>query len=258
MIKFFRKIRQQLIAKNRFRNYALYAIGEVFLILIAVLLALQLGNVNQKNKTKKEEKKILYDLKEECETNLERLNYVLGRKYEIIRNGKIILENTGPNAKWGLNTNFDSLLVKTIVSGWAFKPKTGVLKNIINSGKLEIIKNDSLRKAIANLEADIITFQNEDEVVKKDLHELFIPLIVKHYPIRNTNQFQSAGLPLNERFLSDISLSKFEAVPDSLLQNKEFENILNVELMWINYSIYHYKNIKSKYDGLLELTMKEL
>lgn len=252
MIKFFRRIRQKLLSENRFRNYALYAIGEILLILVAVLIALQLGNVDQKRKTLDEEKQILSDLKEECETNIKGLSYVLDQKHEVIRNGKIILENTGPNATWTLDTSFDSLLIKTIVSGWIFKPKTGVLKNIIHSGKLEMIRNPDLRKSIANMEADISKFQNEDEVVIKDLHELYIPLVAKLYPIRNMNRYPSAGLTIDEMLLNDTMPSEFDANPENLLQNKEFESVLNVQLMWINYSIRHYSTIAGNYEELVK------
>jgi hypothetical protein len=50
MIKFFGKIRQRLMAENKFKNYLLYAIGEIVLIVIGILIALQLNNWNEKRK----------------------------------------------------------------------------------------------------------------------------------------------------------------------------------------------------------------
>ncbi len=50
MIKFFRKIRQQLLTENRFTKYSLYAIGEVFLVVIGILIALQINNWNESRK----------------------------------------------------------------------------------------------------------------------------------------------------------------------------------------------------------------
>lgn len=51
MIKFFRKIRQKLLSENKFRNYVLYAIGEIILVVIGILIALQINNWNEKQKT---------------------------------------------------------------------------------------------------------------------------------------------------------------------------------------------------------------
>lgn len=48
MIKFFRKIRQKLLSENNFNKYLVYAIGEIVLVVIGILIALQINNWNQK------------------------------------------------------------------------------------------------------------------------------------------------------------------------------------------------------------------
>ncbi|WP_430412415.1 DUF6090 family protein [Kordia sp.] len=52
MLKFFRSIRQRLLKENKFKNYVLYAIGEILLVMIGILLALQVNNWNESRKTK--------------------------------------------------------------------------------------------------------------------------------------------------------------------------------------------------------------
>ena len=47
MIRFFRKIRQRLLAENRFSRYLAYAIGEILLVVIGILIALWINNSNQ-------------------------------------------------------------------------------------------------------------------------------------------------------------------------------------------------------------------
>ncbi|PKA99793.1 hypothetical protein B0O79_3514 [Flavobacteriaceae bacterium MAR_2009_75] len=47
MIKFFRHIRKRLLSENKFRKYLLYAIGEIVLVMIGILLALQVNNWNE-------------------------------------------------------------------------------------------------------------------------------------------------------------------------------------------------------------------
>ena len=47
MIKFFRKIRQKLLTQNKFSKYLLYAVGEIVLVVIGILIALQINNWNQ-------------------------------------------------------------------------------------------------------------------------------------------------------------------------------------------------------------------
>lgn len=58
MIKFFRKIRQKLLSENKFRKYLVYAIGEIILVVIGILIALQINNWNELKKRDKEISKI--------------------------------------------------------------------------------------------------------------------------------------------------------------------------------------------------------
>tara|TARA_R110002073_G_scaffold4213_1_gene27951 strand:+ start:91787 stop:92809 length:1023 start_codon:yes stop_codon:yes gene_type:complete len=55
MIKFFRKIRQNLVSKNKIGKYLLYAVGEIILVIIGILIAI---NLNQKSEQKKTEARI--------------------------------------------------------------------------------------------------------------------------------------------------------------------------------------------------------
>ncbi|MFH4967884.1 DUF6090 family protein [Gaetbulibacter sp. M240] len=47
MLKFFRNIRKRLLSESKFRNYFLYAIGEIILVVIGILIALQINNWNE-------------------------------------------------------------------------------------------------------------------------------------------------------------------------------------------------------------------
>ncbi len=60
MIKFFSKIRQKLLIENRFNKYLLYAIGEIILVVIGILIALQINTWSENKKIKTEEKKTYY------------------------------------------------------------------------------------------------------------------------------------------------------------------------------------------------------
>ncbi|PKA81965.1 hypothetical protein ATE92_0088 [Ulvibacter sp. MAR_2010_11] len=64
MIKFFRKIRQNLLSENKFSKYLIYAIGEIILVVIGILIALQLNNLNEERKNREFEKEILAQIEE--------------------------------------------------------------------------------------------------------------------------------------------------------------------------------------------------
>tara|TARA_B100000497_G_C7549579_1_gene332183 strand:+ start:52 stop:264 length:213 start_codon:yes stop_codon:yes gene_type:complete len=70
MIKFFRKIRQRLLSENRFSKYLLYAIGEVVLVVIGILIALNLNTNSENEKLVVQEIKILKEIKSELSVAL--------------------------------------------------------------------------------------------------------------------------------------------------------------------------------------------
>ncbi|MBK9737565.1 MAG: hypothetical protein IPO92_22455 [Saprospiraceae bacterium] len=74
MIKFFRHIRQKLIAEGKLVNYLKYVIGEIVLVMIGILLAVQLNNWNENRKNRIFEKEILSQIRSNLEKNKENLN----------------------------------------------------------------------------------------------------------------------------------------------------------------------------------------
>ena len=65
MIKFFRQIRQKLLSENKFRKYLLYAMGEIVLVVIGILIALSINNWNENRKTQNEIKSSLSALRDD-------------------------------------------------------------------------------------------------------------------------------------------------------------------------------------------------
>ena len=63
MIHFFRKIRYQLFTNNKFSKYLLYAIGEIVLVVIGILIALQINNWNNQKLLNKAEVKSYQNIK---------------------------------------------------------------------------------------------------------------------------------------------------------------------------------------------------
>lgn len=69
MFRFFRQIRQSLLSQNNVSRYLLYAVGEIVLVVIGILLALQIDTWNQERINAREERRIFQDLMEELKYN---------------------------------------------------------------------------------------------------------------------------------------------------------------------------------------------
>ena len=77
MLRFFRRIRRRLFESGKTRSYALYAIGEIALVMIGILLALQVNNWNENKKDRAIEQKTLSGLKENLELNVGQIKWHL-------------------------------------------------------------------------------------------------------------------------------------------------------------------------------------
>ena len=77
MIKFFRKIRQHLLAENKFSKYLIYAIGEIVLVVIGILIALQINNKNEARKQSENYMNILRTIQNDMKVDTVALNYVI-------------------------------------------------------------------------------------------------------------------------------------------------------------------------------------
>ena len=254
MLTFFRRIRKGLLGTGATRNYLVYAIGEIALVVIGILIALQINTWNQNRIDKSREERVLNDISNEIRSNLKRVDFILNKKEEIVRNCRIFLNHTNSNPVWPDNLNFDNLIVKTIVSGWYYNPENGVLTDVLNSGKLELIQNDSLRYMITSLPALTNQLQYEDGIVKDDLHNLYLPFMIQKFPIRNTNIIESGDLGNEEAsVLTQVNRSKFKGNPVDLLSDPEFENNLTIQMMWVSYSISAYKNLRQTYQQIISV-----
>ena len=139
MIKFFRKIRQNLLSENKFSKYLLYAIGEIILVVIGILIALSINNWKEKLKT--EEIKFLNNFKQSLIADIEFNNFRFD-KYELTKESISILIN---HMEQDLPYQ-DSLKYHfgRITNTWTPKINTEVFE-ALKSKDLNLISNDALR-----------------------------------------------------------------------------------------------------------------
>jgi hypothetical protein len=92
MINFFRKIRQRLLTENKFSKYVLYAIGEIVLVVIGILIALQINIYRTNKNVQAEEVEFLKFVKQDLQKDCENLKNVSLFKRMQLENSKEIIE----------------------------------------------------------------------------------------------------------------------------------------------------------------------
>jgi hypothetical protein len=144
MTKFFRKIRQNLLMENKTGKYFKYAIGEIVLVVIGILIALQINQWNENRKENNALKTLTENLNNEFQKNLKELEIDLSRVKNAITASNTLLSYTGLKNVEVDNIIIDSLIYHSI-SNPTWNPSSYVLNDIKNSGKLSTLKNENLK-----------------------------------------------------------------------------------------------------------------
>ena len=149
MIKFFRRIRQQLLTENNFSKYLLYAIGEIILVVIGILIALSINNKNEAKKTKQFEFKILKDINTSMEGNFFQLEMCIKSNQKSIKSAEIILKFLDKNLAYhdSLDVHFSKSLE------WCTPSFQNSGYESLKSYGSNLITNDRIRKDLVIYEA---------------------------------------------------------------------------------------------------------
>jgi hypothetical protein len=148
MINFFRKIRQQLLTENKFSKYLLYAIGEIVLVVIGILIALSINNWNEQRKERIQEKIFLKRFEVELNTNLENILIAIFLNKSRIHRADFLLRTID---KPQLAVDSSSYFMKSIEhASYTNIPliSDNAFEELKSSGNISLISNEALRVAL--------------------------------------------------------------------------------------------------------------
>jgi len=154
MIKFFRHIRQKLLSENKFSKYLLYAIGEIVLVVIGILIALQINNWNERKKEHAKEQAFLKEINLDFKSNKEQLDSIIEFNRISLHAGRRLQEMLkkfdarNPQVTEANRMYADSIGYYNRLA-WrnkSFNPKNGTVEALLNSSSFDLIANDALRR----------------------------------------------------------------------------------------------------------------
>lgn len=205
MINFFRKTRLKLAKDNSIIKYSKYAIGEIGLVVIGILIALQINNWNTNKLSEAKELNLLIELNSNLETNIKNLeNDITLQKRGAWCIDYLIehLDNKRPY--------YDSLDVyfheadfapDVLLTSSAFKT--------IQSIGLDLIKSDSLRREIINL------------------FELSYPFLMQETRRLEDQLWPAVVVPMYQKHFRNMEAKFIPIDYKSLLEDEEFLNMLS-------------------------------
>ena len=175
MIKLFRKIRQGILSKNKFGEYIIYAIGEIILVVIGILIALSINNWNEERKNRAFEKEILEQIRANLIKDKLSLESIQDNFKNAINSTDKVLKS-----EWTTNEK-DSLKywLSDIVRFDRFQPLTNAFE-VAKSKGLDLISNKQLRFNIgAYYDDEIIRVVKAIEDIEETFKEDWIYILRK-------------------------------------------------------------------------------
>jgi hypothetical protein len=223
MIKFFRKIRQRLLTENKFSKYFLYAIGEIVLVVIGILIALSINNWNENFKNERLETNYLIRISKDLENDFLEFDDAIKLAQE--RNNRVLfLQEALENPELvGDSTNY--FVQSIITAGYTYIPAISnhSFEELKSSGRLALIQDEELRVLIAKY-YDFVFSTTQWDFLKED-----VQLKYNEYLRGILNQEQLNWVLTNyyePDTLSHISKKELDGIYQRFKSTKDFHSIL--------------------------------
>tara|TARA_R110002124_G_scaffold269563_1_gene437479 strand:- start:157 stop:921 length:765 start_codon:yes stop_codon:yes gene_type:complete len=169
MIKFFRKIRQKLLTENKFSKYLIYAIGEIILVVIGILIAIQLNNINENRKERDKELTFLLRLKDDINSDITDLS-----QQDSIAESRELSSNKALEVFYKSKTVEDILTTDSLFRlNWnniIVNRKT--YDEMLSTSGIYILKNKKLRNQLTDYYTLVETFQQFIREMNSDSQQL--------------------------------------------------------------------------------------
>ncbi len=214
MINFFRRIRKQLANDNKPLKYMRYAVGEIVLVVIGILIALSINNWNEGIKARKSENQILISLTEDFNSNLKSLENSLENISALIETYSLVLEYAGQ-----IDNGLTKSMEEDILNTGFIKTRivNGALTSVLGSTQLELIANDSLKKLLTAYPSHIKDFKEQESDLIEYVLDTQRPILRSYLTLSDF---------LNEPRFNEFKKNVVKSDYEGLLKNQKYLNVV--------------------------------
>jgi hypothetical protein len=255
MIKFFRHIRKNLLMKNKTGTYLKYAFGEIFLVVLGILIALQINTWNEERKAITSEKSQINNIYEDIQRDVNKIDWIIGQLTNQYTTGVEILEILENKESFTI----DSARMVTNIA-WVMSDLIPVARdeNTWDDIKVQGIKtyviNDSLTGQLntfyAGFDRNIDRFEQSPKKFRQELRELTanchnsnsVKAIFKNgvgYYGQSSSQLRYCVLSLEEtpQLVGAITMSSIVNIELYKALKKEGETIMRYMEQYVDFSL---------------------
>ncbi|WP_247656644.1 hypothetical protein [Maribacter sp. MMG018] len=221
---------------EKFKSYFMYALGEILLIVIGLLIALKINNLNESRKNRIVELKIYESLSQELQTNLNVLDS------SIVDYTKNIQDLQNTINYFGYQPNKLTQEAKSLIVNLNYE-RTIVRNEAINSinatNKFEFIESDSLKRLIADYPNELDSFDNQQKKIENIITDRLKPIIEKHISLIEI-------IPRNSYSYKRLENYGNKSDYGELLVNREYQNSVIDRLIQTKGQLEIAKNLRKK------------
>ena len=236
-MRLFRKVRKKLLDSGKIKSYLVYALGEILLIVIGVLIAWKINNLNELRKNRIVELKIYQSLNEELNANLILLDASIAsynKNVESIQNtiDIIMRDQLG-------EIDEDDKLEIINVNYHPIQLHSGAINSVNTTNKFEFIEGVLLKDLIAAYPNELDAFENQESKIENIIVSRLQPAIEKHISLIDiiskrelkSNNYQMLSLGSNYT---------------NLLKSREYQNCLVDRLLQTEIQLMNAESLKNK------------
>jgi hypothetical protein len=209
MIHFFRKIRQRLLTKNRFSKYLIYAIGEIVLVVIGILIALQINDWNESRKNRYKEDKLKIDLLSDFKETKIRLQETIKRQQQVIDYSRQLIISYDTKQLMSIKDSLPQFTGFGFSAWWRAEPVTKTYQSMISTGNIDLLNDDNLKQKLAEFHAELDSGFEDQEESMNLLNALNIQLAPYGFMLKQNFARKEIGIThLNDSLLRNIVSDK--------------------------------------------------
>ena len=230
--------------QNKTSKYLKYAIGEIILVVIGILIALQINTWNEGRKENSEENNIIQNLNDEFSENKKLFDKNMSLTKIAKQVGFSIMDLMGKPEEELKTQNIDSLLFTVLETG-EYRPSENTINDLIQSGRLRLLKNKKLKILLYNWQSELKDVHVAFERVELKIDNELIPYLSKHYALKDIDKYGA----LNWKENTNLKIDKY-----AIFNDIEFENISDDYLYRVVSAENSLKRIGITLDAILEET----
>ena len=246
--------------ENKTGRYFKYAIGEIVLVVIGILIALQINNWNEQRKDNIKEQGLLKQLQEDYQSNLLQLEEKMVTR-EISLNSAVKLLNAFDES--------DGVVKDSVIKDLAnirhdptFDP---IRNNLTSSENLRLIRNNELRRLLSNWSSDVVGVTEVETTWSNLVNEQYHPIISElglgrdiYNSFVNDTEHNWLLDKNSNSFKSEIGISKLSAPLNEMLINKELESMISASIVFNRGANLQSEALRQRILEILELIAEEI